>query len=696
VTDLSKVPDDVLLKLVQQRQAKSLESMSDEELMSAYRQRKATGQTVTAEPSPFSPEQEALISDRLTKLKAAGTGGVRAGAETAMRSGSFGLANIAEGLINRAEAAVRSGSYSDNLAALQEADKRYREGLREENPVASVAGDIGGGFTLGGALSGVPGLAQSVKGAAPMASTGGALAPVGAAVKSFMSPAQGGLVKQIGKGAAQGAAVSGVYAATEGDNVGEAAVAGGVVGGAVPLAIGLGKGLYSVADNVASPWLRPQEFAAKKWAQANERAPGGAQGSMARAQANEALPIDYATEEARVLARAAADVPNPGTGRTTAMMNTRQLQQGSRVEKQVSKAFGDADLFDDKIDDALAALKKNGETNFDAARAAKKPVNVTPVLAEIDKTIAPGVNRIVSPGSTIADDSVSATLARVRSMLASSKDQLADLEDLHLVKMDLDGMIEGAKRQGNNTLSSKLMGVKRSLLNAMEADNPLYGVARKQFAGDAAIVDALENGLTYFSGKGATLSARDLQQMSAAEVKAFKYGVSKSIQQLIDAGADGADAVKKVIGSQAKRDALDALFETPKARREFYTSMLVEARKYRSRAEIIGNSKTNRYMQATQEGGVAADAAKDLLTGGIGGALRSMATRTLSRAQGMTPEVANEYLKLATARNPQATAQMQALLRQAGGRKVVFDQLREALMRGNAPVTSATLAPVLE
>jgi hypothetical protein len=647
------------------------------------------------EAPKFSPDQEALIAERMKAYDMGGKGGIRAGADAGARAGTLGLANVAEGLMDRVEALVRKGGYAENLDALNEADRRYRDKLRSDNPVASLAGDIAGGFSIGGTLSGMAGGAGAVRGATPAAGSGTALDTVGGAIKSFMTPSTGGIGSQVGKGIAQGAATSGIYAATEGDNIGNAALAGGVVGGALPAAMAAARGVYAVGDNLISPMLRPKEFAAKKWVQAAEGAPGGAQGALNRAQANDALPIDYAPEQARVLARAAMDVPNPGTGRTTTMMNTRQMQQSDRITNKVAKAFGDPDLYQDKFDDAIDTLRTNGDANYGAARAAKRPVDVGPVLDKIDETIAPGVSKIANPASTIADDSTSAVLARVRSKLASKKDRLFDLEDLHLVKEDIDDAIAKAKRAGSGTLARKLMAVKTELLGAMEKDNPLYKAARTQFSSDAAVRDAFEEGLGYFTTKGATMSARDVAQMSVAEVKAFKFGVSRAIADLVDRGADGADAVKAVIGSPAKRQALDALFASAKERREFYTAMLVEARKYRTRAELTGNSKTNRYRQASEEGGVSADVAKDLLTGGLTGAAKALVTRGLARAKGMSPEVANEYLKLATSKNPQAMAQTQALLQQAQGRKVRFEELRRALMQNVPAVTGATMAPEL-
>lgn len=636
-------------------------------------------QAATEQPA-FTPRQEELISDYLGRKRAGGTGALTAATRAGQSSSTLGLTDLLDRGLDYVETGVASNfgsdTWDDLYTARREAERRYQDELSRKNPVASAAGSLAGGLGLIGPLSGIK--AAGAASAALPAPTGAA-----GAVARALAPAEGGVMQQVAKGAAQGGALGGIYAANTGQDIAEGAVTGAAAGGAVPAVASAVRGVYGVGRDVLSPYLRPQEFAAEKFAQAS----GGVDDAIRntqRASKAGALPIDYAPEQARSLARAAVDVPNPGTGRTTTMMNARQLQQGDRVEGAVAKAFGSPDLYEKGLEGAVNKLKTAGNQNYRAAFDAKKPVNIQPVLDGIDSTIAPGVNKLVSPADTIADDSVSATLARVRRLLASDKDRMTDLENLHLVKMDLDGIIGTAKRGGNNTLASKLMGVKTDLLKAMESSNPLYQTARRTFAGDAAVKEAFETGRSYFATKGADISPREIAALSQAEREALKFGVAKGLQEVINGAQDGADVVKRIIGSKAKRALLDPLFESPKERSRFFSKMLVEARKYRTRMDVVGGSRTNRYLQAANEGNVASDVARDVVTGGLTGAMKAFVSRSLSRMKGLTPEVADEFLKIATAKNPQDVSRMMALLQQARGRQDRVDELMRAF-RATAP-----------
>jgi hypothetical protein len=123
VTDLAKVPDDVLLKLVEQRQSRALSSMSDDELLAALQSRQ--------------PQRQGVMAT------------IDAGVRGAADMLTFGMADeIAAGL-----GSLFGGSYDENLKkerAIDAADER-------EHPIARTAGQVAGGVTggVGAARSGL-------------------------------------------------------------------------------------------------------------------------------------------------------------------------------------------------------------------------------------------------------------------------------------------------------------------------------------------------------------------------------------------------------------------------------------------------------------------------------------------------------------------------------------------------------------
>ncbi|MEY5100133.1 MAG: hypothetical protein RJA36_2852 [Pseudomonadota bacterium] len=619
------------------------------------------------EIAKYTPEQQSYLDQR-SKAASADLGTLGDATLASQSAGTFG---IGPALFDAASAIFdrpKDTGWYDTFQLNREARQKGLEAARERSPVATTLAPIAAGIGGAGAATNAVGnlAARGVPGAA--------------AADWLLAPATGGLGSQVAKGALQGAVGGAAVAGGEGADMGDAAAIGGAIGGAIP-AIGAGvKAVGTVGSNILRPMYDAKGFAADKWA---EVAGSGAKtvDDIEQLAARKGLrPVDVAPESARDTLRAATNVPGPGRDRLTNQLGVEKLGANNRVERAITESIGDPNMYDDAVETATKTLKKNGDELFGAARKAKRPIDVTPVLDKIDNTIAPGVNRIVDPGSTIADDSVSATLARVRSKLASGKEQLADLEDLHLVKEDIDSLISKAKRAGDGTLVGKLMGVKTSLLKQMDDTNPLYGVARKTYAGDAAVKDAYETGLEYLSSKGGNLSPRQLAELSDAEREAFKIGLAKGAKNIVDQSPDGADLVKRLIGSKAKRDALDPLFASKEDKGKFYTAMLNEARRNRTRQAVIGGSTTARQLTTGQNAMIAPeDMVMDVATGGISGAVKAVFKRAAARAQGFTSKTADEFIKLATDRTLSGQETRRELLRLAQGRKDRYEALADML-----------------
>lgn len=626
---------------------------------------------------PLDVEREKRIADRTERLRAAGgEGGLRASAQGGIRGMTANFAdNIVNGILATGEAGISAlggGEFNpvERYGEMQEAERWYTEGLRAKNPVAMATGEIAGGLGLTGKLSGA-----------------GALTPTGAstttgAVQSFMQPSTGGLMAQIGKGALQGGATGAAYAAGDGEDMASAAGVGAAIGGAIP-AVGAGMRVGGQAvSNAVSPYLRPEQFAAGKVVQRLADDNMTPQQIAGRLQRNPGLAVaDVAGENTRGLARTAVNVPGPARTRITAQANIRQLGQGDRVGKAVGAAFGDPAMFQKTLDDSIGVMKTQASPLYQQAFAAKTPVDVSSVVKAIDDRIAPGVNQMVSPRDNLMDDSVTGAIARLRSRFATSTNQRFDLEALHLQKMDLDSMIETAQRAGQNTKTRALVQVKNELLKAMDAASPDYRQARSIFAGEAEIQRALEDGLSYATN-ATTKTAREIAAMSTAEKEAFRIGVARGLRQAIDQAPDGADVVKRVFGSRAKRAALEPLFNNTTERAQFQNAMLREARATRTRQAVIGNSTTARQQADMEDAGMAVGTALDAATGGIGGAVKNLIARVGARIGGVTPEVADEIGRLVMSRNPQDVARAVQILQRNGASAQQAQAIANAVRQG--------------
>lgn len=589
------------------------------------------------------PRQAAYDAEVERRAKVlAGEGAIATGAGALARGATLGLGDrVGAALaapVNAAITAATGGSFDpiDEYRLARDASFRARDIQRERDPATAVAGEL-----IGSAVSGV-GLSR----AAP----------------TVFGAGTGGLASQVGRGAAQGAGMGAVYGggqADEGEVVAGAVqggLVGGAVGGALPVA---GKVLSTgaaVADTALSPYLRPRAFAAKKVAQrldADGLTPQTVAARMARAPGSSLA--DVAGENTRGLLRTAVNVPGAGRQTIQTRLNVRQMGANQRATEAIDGALGDPAKFESTVEAIATRQRTVAGPLYQKAFASKAPVNVGPVLAQIDKTIAPGLSRVATPKSGIGMDSVSGQLASIRSKLASATSRKIDLQQLHLLKMDIDGTIGTAKRAGNDVLAAKLTQVKSALLRQMDVASPLYAKARQTFAGEAELRDALEAGREFVAGRSG-VTVRDIASMTPAQKEMARLGAARALKESIDSAVDGADLARRLIGSKAKRDALKVLIDDASDRKAFLQAMIREARFARTRTAALGNSTTTRQQADMEDAGIGVEAIGAAVQGNLFDAIKALVARSGARIGGVTPRVAKEIADLTTTRDPNATA----------------------------------------
>lgn len=661
------------------------EDLSDDQLAEALHRkfysdmpREEFNQRIGLSPEmtqPIDVAREKRVQDRANTLFEARKGALGAATEGAFRGAGVNMFdNIANALFATGEAGVSAltgGEFNpvERFGEMQDAEKLAMSKLREANPVAMASGEVLGGLATAGKLSGAPAMGVS--------------APTRGAVQSFMQPSTGGLLAQAGKGAAQGAATGAAYALGDGEDPTTAAGFGAAIGAAIPV---VGRGLQiagQTAKNAVAPYINPERFAAGKVVQRlglDNMTPDQVGNRLAR---NPGLNVaDVAGENTKGLVRTAVNVPGPARTRVTSQMNIRQMGQGDRVGREVAAAFGDPAAFQSTLDDTVNTIKTQASPLYQKAFKEAPAVDVSGVVQAIDDRIMPGVNKIVSPADNLADDSVTAAIARLRSRFLTGTNQRVGLQDLHLQKMDLDGMIEKAKRAGEATKVRALVQVKNELLKAMDAASPDYKTARGIFAGEMEVQNALDAGLSYATNP-ASLTARDIAKMSKAERDAFRIGVARGLREVIDKSPDGADVVKRIFGSRSKRAALEPLFDNVTDRARFQNAMIREARATKTRQAVIGNSTTARQQADMEDAGIALGTALDVGTGGIAGAIKNLIARAGARIGGVTPEVADQIARLTMTRNPGDLQRAVGILRARGASmqqaQAIANSLRQAL-----------------
>jgi len=578
------------------------------------------------------------------------TGGLADKIVSAPIAGIRSIANVASG-----QQPDFGGEYAREVAVLQ----RMRDMQRERSPGASLVGELAGGMALGGRMA-----------------AGGA---------TLMRPGLG-VASNMGRGGVEGAIYGSIYGAGEADLGNELTGAASDVKQLWVTAIdvnatpGQDPRAFDIADNALSPYIRPGTFAAKKVAQRLAQDGKSVAGMEARMAREPGLTVaDLGGQNTRNLARTAANVPGSGQQKIVSRVNVGQMGQGKRITDAVDATIGSSTGWRQAAADIADRKATQAGPLYQRAFANKEPIDINPVLRELDDTIAPGISRTAAPNggipSGIKPDSVTGELLQIRNRLQSQSGAMkTDMEQLHLLKMDLDDLISSAQRAGNKTLAKKVGDVQRSLLRQMDAKSPDYKAARKIFAGESRMNDALENGYEFIT-KNADLTAAEVAKMSPTEREMFRLGVARGLKEAIDKTPDGADVVKRLYGSRAKRDALSLAFDTPADRRNFASAMMREARRSRTRQAVTGNSTTARQQSDLEDAGIDAGVVSNALSGNFLEAIKSLVGRAGARIGGVTPRVASEIADLTMTRDPAKLAEMMRRIREAETRSGRIDSI---------------------
>src|SRR6185295_9252975 len=270
--------------------------------------------------------------------------------------------------------------------------------------------------------------------------------------------------------------------------------------------------------------------------------------------------------------------------------------------------------------------------------------------------------------------------------------RVIDTEGLHRVKMIIDEMINGLKRGEETGLKNVNMRdltiLKKDLVSAI--DNQPYKAALSRYSGDSAMVNALDNGFEDGLKMDPELIKSTLNALSPSEQKLWRLGFARSISDTLrDAGRTGTNRAD-ILAAPKYIQRLEAAIPDKAMRRDLLQAIKLEQRMARTRAAVQGNSTTARQLAEGQEAGAEAQDAKDLLTGlkqaGSGNIIQAAITflgRAKNTMTGLRPEVADEIIRLLTAKTPAAMTRARMLinrqaqiLQRTKGRTQLFDGFR--------------------
>lgn len=251
------------------------------------------------------------------------------------------------------------------------------------------------------------------------------------------------------------------------------------------------------------------------------------------------------------------------------------------VSDVYDSALGQTPNVKSYLDNLKATTQANGKKAFGDALGNAGPVDVSPVLDHIDKSLYPGVQAVVGTPSALPNGPVEQALARVRSMLANDNESLTDASRLHTIqsglRTDADTLSSSAVGQ-DRLVGNALSGVRQKIIDQIDsASGGKFRPAQAQYASDSAIQEAFDKGRTIFNGGGpgsdATLYNRPeywqswKNDASAPELAAAKVGVRVASDNMINsvrAAAAKGTAVPEVGFNQDRLEVLLGKAETDK------------------------------------------------------------------------------------------------------------------------------------
>lgn len=155
--------------------------------------------------------------------------------------------------------------------------------------------------------------------------------------------------------------------------------------------------------------------------------------------------------------------------------------------------------------------------------------------------------------------------------------QKPSLEFLDYFKRGLDQVISVEEATKPTTLGHSMRGARNSFRDELDKLAPEYAEARKQYAGDLEVRDALKEGREDFARMTPEEVRLKIKDMSWAEKDAYKSGVAQHLFETLGRPTTDFNAARRIIGSDAMREKLRATFDDPKKWKVFEAALDKEA-----------------------------------------------------------------------------------------------------------------------
>lgn len=528
--------------------------------------------------------------------------------------------------------------------------------------VAEIAGGVGSGL---GAASGGLTFARGLAPDAGLAARSLASAGDAAAFGALAGAGEGNSLTERLKSGLVGGAV------------------GGLLGGATPAALSLlGAAASPVVSNIRAR-INPEGFARSQVAR------GVSESGMTPQQITDQ--VRQAANEGQGMFTVADAMGNagqrmlsstaraPGQARTDVVnfLEGRQAGQGRRISNALAEGFDSPQTAAQTEARLTNARNAAADAEYGAVRSDARPVDVTNVVQNIDRTINPAT----AFGTGIANDSVEAALLGIRNRLTDGRSNLTEFNAVQRVRGDLSDAVEAARRAGQGNKARLLGQALRELDTSLEGASAGFRQANRNFAQATRDIEAVQ------SGRDAAMRGRTEDTVPAFQAlgqngqSAFRAGYVDPLIAQTQGAAFGVNKARPLISDafEAEANAMApgaALMQRRIGR---------ENTMFQTRNAATGNSKTAENLADDAAMGVDPTLIGQVLSGNWSGALRSVIASGSNALSGNTPAVRQAVADILMTRGQNANpAQFQRMIDETVQRIQRVQQMARSIGRGAA------------
>ena len=493
---------------------------------------------------------------------------------------------------------VSPGPYSQNVQSERGQQERFAGSHPWSNVGLEAAGGMGSSMAAAKltkmALEHAKGKAGALGAAASLASR---LMPRNALLKAGV----------VGAGAG---AVSGAGSAQDVESIPRMATEQGLIGaGAGPLASLVTKygvnGAMALIDKIRG---RAVPAGAQKVLSAlqGDRTTVDEIGSRLRASQRQGVPSmmsDVGGPRVQALAQGVASKEGPNIQSWTDTLRARQGTSNTRVQDLVNRALKPDD-YQTKLTELTTNLYNQAKPLYQQAYAqfprVKSDAINTILATKFGKKAGKDAFALMqADGTPIGQADVTGMIRK------------PSLQYLDYVKRALDDQIEKATRSGSMNQARIIKNMRNGLRDELDAatddgtGNSLYKQARKQYAGDMEVLDALKMGrddMTGANGLTATQIRQKVANMSYAEKDALRTGVAESLFQKVGNTPLSNNAATPIANIPNMQEKLSAMFDKPGDYLSFMQGLTREMQNFNQAKNLL----------STQSRSAAAGASADL------------------------------------------------------------------------------------